>query len=102
MGPLRARRKLYANKADSRGECREGTWGVPSSVAYEVPRNEPDAIYIGLNNRDARWHDLYKLRISSGERQLIRENTDRLDGYQFDNAGKLRLATFQKTATTSC
>jgi len=38
-------------------------------------------------------HDLYKLRISSGERQLIRENTDRLDGYQFDNAGKLRLAT---------
>ncbi len=47
-------------------------------------------------------HDLYKLRISSGERQLIRENTDRLDGYQFDNAGKLRLATFQKTATTSC
>ncbi len=54
MGPLRARRKLYANKADSRGECREGTWGVPSSVAYEVPRNEPDTIYIGLNNRDAR------------------------------------------------
>ena len=60
---------------------------------YEVPRSEPDAIYVGLNNRDARWHDLYKLRISSGERQLIRENTDRFDGYQFDNAGKLRLAT---------
>lgn len=60
---------------------------------YEVPRTEPDTIYVGLNNRDAKWHDLYKLRISSGERQLMRQNTDRFDGYRFDNAGKLRLAT---------
>src|SRR5688572_23331234 len=36
---------------------------------YEVPRSEPDTIYVGLNDRDARWHDLYKLRISTGERQ---------------------------------
>ncbi len=60
---------------------------------YDAPRNDPDAIYIGLNNRDARWHDLYKLRISTGERQLIKENTEHYDGYSFDNAGKLRLAT---------
>ena len=60
---------------------------------YEVPRSEPDTIYVGLNDRDARWHDLYKLRISTGERQLIKQNTDRFDGYQFDNKGKLRLAT---------
>jgi dipeptidyl aminopeptidase/acylaminoacyl peptidase len=60
---------------------------------YEVPRNEPDVIYVGLNNRDARWHDLYKLRISTGERQLVRQNTDRYDDYRFDNTGKLRLAT---------
>ena len=60
---------------------------------YDVPRSDPDAIYVGLNNRDARWHDLYKVRISSGDRQLVRENTERYDGYQFDNTGKLRLAT---------
>ena len=42
------------------------------AVIYDVPRTDPDAIYVGLNNRDARWHDLYKLRISTGERQLIR------------------------------
>jgi dipeptidyl aminopeptidase/acylaminoacyl peptidase len=63
------------------------------ALIYDVPRSEPDAIYIGLNDRDARWHDLYKLRISSGERQIIRQNTDRFDDYGFDNAGKLRLAT---------
>lgn len=60
---------------------------------YDVPRSDPDTIYIGLNDRDARWHDLYKLRISSGERQMLKQNSDRFDGYQFDNAGKLRLAT---------
>ena len=60
---------------------------------YEMPRSEPDAIYVGLNDRDARWHDLYKVRISTGERQLIRQNTDRFDGFLFDNTGKLRLAT---------
>ena len=63
------------------------------AVIYDVPRTDPDAIYIGLNNRDARWHDLYKLRISTGDRQLVRENTERYRGYNFDNAGKLRLAT---------
>lgn len=63
------------------------------AVIYEVPRSEPDAIYVGLNDRDARWHDLYKIRVSTGERQMIRQNTDRFDSYQFDNAGKFRLAT---------
>jgi len=62
------------------------------ALIYDVPRNEPDAIYVGLNDRDPRWHDLYKLKISTGERQLLQKNTERFDGYRFDNAGKLRLA----------
>jgi dipeptidyl aminopeptidase/acylaminoacyl peptidase len=63
------------------------------ALIYDVPRTQPDTIYVGLNNRDARWHDLYKLSISTGERALVRENTERFDGYRFDNAGNLRLAT---------
>ena len=63
------------------------------ALIYNVPRSSPDTIYVGLNNRDARWHDLYALSLSSGERKLLRENTERYDGYNFDNAGKLRLAT---------
>ena len=27
------------------------------ALIYDVPRTEPDVIYSGLNNRDARWHD---------------------------------------------
>ena len=60
---------------------------------YHVPRSEPDYIYIGTNDRDQAWHDLYKVRISTGEKTLLRKNTDRLTGWVFDNAGKLRLAT---------
>ena len=60
---------------------------------YAVPKSEPDAIYVGLNDREAAWHDLYKVRISTGERQLLRKNTERLTGWVFDTKDELRLAT---------
>ncbi len=59
---------------------------------YAAPRSEPDLIYIGLNDRDKAWHDLYKLKISTGERTLLRKNTDRIVGWIFDNKDQLRLA----------
>jgi dipeptidyl aminopeptidase/acylaminoacyl peptidase len=58
-----------------------------------VPKNDPDIIYIGLNDRDKAWHDLYKLKLSTGEKTLVRKNTERIVGWDFDLAGNLRLAT---------
>jgi dipeptidyl aminopeptidase/acylaminoacyl peptidase len=63
------------------------------AIIYAVPRSEPDAIYVGLNDRDRAWHDLYKVKISTGERTLLRQNTERLTGWIFDNKDQLRLAT---------
>ncbi|HEV8506112.1 MAG TPA: S9 family peptidase [Chitinophagaceae bacterium] len=62
---------------------------------YSVPKSDPDALYIGLNDRDKKWHDLYKLKISTGEKTLLRQNsdTDRITGWIFDWSDKLRLAT---------
>src|SRR4029079_13495877 len=60
---------------------------------YAVPRSEPDAIYVGLNDRDAAWHDLYKVKISTGERTLVRKNTERITAYFCDLKDQLRLAT---------
>ena len=57
-----------------------------------VPYSDPDAIYVGINDRDKAWHDLYKVKISTGERTLISENHDRYQGMVFDNADKMRLA----------
>ena len=66
--------------------------GVRAAI-YAVPRSEPDAIYIGLNDRDKAWHDLYKVKISTGERTLMRKNTERITAYYFDLKDQLRLAT---------
>jgi dipeptidyl aminopeptidase/acylaminoacyl peptidase len=59
----------------------------------EVPKTDPDIVYIGLNDRDKAWHDLYRLKISTGEKTLVRKNTERITGWVFDVKGSLRLAT---------
>jgi dipeptidyl aminopeptidase/acylaminoacyl peptidase len=60
---------------------------------YDVPKSDPDTIWVGLNDRDAAWHDLYKVKISTAERTLVRKNTERIAGWMFDLAGQLRLAS---------
>jgi dipeptidyl aminopeptidase/acylaminoacyl peptidase len=62
------------------------------ALIYDVPKTDPDAMHIGLNDRDPAWHDLYKVKISTGERTLIRQNTERIAGWVFDLKGQLRLA----------
>lgn len=63
------------------------------AMIQNVPESDPDAIYVGINDRDKAWHDLYKVKISTGERTLVSENKDRYQGMIFDNADKLRLAS---------
>ncbi|KAA0250520.1 MAG: S9 family peptidase [Acidobacteria bacterium] len=62
------------------------------AMIYAVPKGDPDTIWVGLNDRDAAWHDVYKVKISTGERTLVRKNTERIAGWVFDLAGQLRLA----------
>lgn len=69
-----------------------GLKGVRVEI-IDVPKTDPDTIYIGLNDRDKAWHDLYKLKLSTGEKTLVRKNTDRISGWNFDLQGNLRLAT---------
>lgn len=83
--------------------------GVPPSRAitrmnsvrtefFAAPKAKPDILYLGLNDRDPQWHDLYEVHISTGQRKLIRKNTDRISGWDFDHAGTLRLVE-RATAT---
>jgi dipeptidyl aminopeptidase/acylaminoacyl peptidase len=59
---------------------------------FAAPKNKPDVLFIGLNDRDPRYHDLYELHLSTGEKTLLRKNTEQIAGWDFDNAGNLRLA----------
>jgi dipeptidyl aminopeptidase/acylaminoacyl peptidase len=62
------------------------------AIIYAVPRNDPNTMYVGINDRDKAWHDLYKLNIATGEKTLLKQNTERVAGWVFDNAGNLKLA----------
>jgi dipeptidyl aminopeptidase/acylaminoacyl peptidase len=66
--------------------------GVRTQI-FASPKAKPDVLYIGLNDRDPKWHDLYELHISSGEKTLLRTNTEQVAIWQFDDAGALRAAT---------
>ncbi len=58
---------------------------------YQVSKNNPDLMFIGLNDRDKAWHDLYSLKISTGELKLIYENKERITSYTFDWDDNLRI-----------
>ena len=65
-------------------------------MLFEAPKSDPDVVYIGLNDRDKAWHDLYKLKISTGEKTLLRKNTDRVTGWSFDLQGPVAVGDAQR------
>jgi hypothetical protein len=67
-----------------------------------VSQKDADLVWVGLNDRDKAWHDLYRLNISTGKLTLAYENKDRIMGYDFDRDDNLRLLsrTDQKGTTT--
>jgi dipeptidyl aminopeptidase/acylaminoacyl peptidase len=59
---------------------------------YSVPENRPGEIIVGLNDRDPTYHDVYRVDIATGERELMIENTQGVGFYLFDLEGNVRLA----------
>lgn len=51
----------------------------------------PGVAVIGMNDRDPRWHDMYRVNVSTGERTLLLEN-DRFGNVWVDNDLRVRLA----------
>ena len=69
-----------------------------SKVAARInalPKNTPNIIYIGLNDRDERYHDAYRVDITTGDRTLIKKNEKEIAAWIYDLAGNLKLALRQ-------
>lgn len=67
-----------------------------------VSIKNPDLMMVSLHDRDKAWHDLYQLKISTGELTKIYENKDRVTGYGFDWDDTLRiLSKTDEKGTTS-
>src|SRR5690606_3101393 len=58
-----------------------------------VSDRHPDTILVGMNDRDPKWHDLYRVDLASGERQLVENNDQEIAGYLADADYALRYAS---------
>ncbi len=65
--------------------------GVRAQI-YSVPKNAPEVILVGMNDRDPSFHDIYKVDIATGERVLVKQNDEGVGFWMFDLEGELRLA----------
>lgn len=61
------------------------------AIILEVPKNNPNIIFVGLNDRNPQLHDVYQINLKDGSRKLIWQNDQNIIGWQFDLKGNLRL-----------
>lgn len=56
-----------------------------------ISRKHKDRILVGLNNRDAKWHDVHSLNLKTGKLTLVQRNSG-YAGFLADDDLKLRMA----------
>lgn len=64
----------------------------PAARIENVSHRFPDTILVGLNTRDPRYHDLYRLDIRTGALSLFQQNPD-FAGFVTDDDYQVRFAT---------
>ena len=64
---------------------------VRAQIIDRLERNENE-ILVGLNKRDPRIFDVYRINVNTGDMQMIAENPGNYTGWATDWDGKLRIA----------
>lgn len=59
-----------------------------------LPKQRPGIAYVGINDRDERYHDVYQIDLSTGNRSLIQLNDHAIADWVFDRSGTLRLGVY--------
>ena len=60
---------------------------------YDLSRLHPGSVMVGMNDRDPKWHDLYRVDLASGQRTLVEKNTLEFAEYMVDPDFKVRMAS---------
>jgi hypothetical protein len=63
----------------------------PKARIEQVSPKFPDTILVGLNARDPRYHDLYRVNIRTGERTFVQQNPG-FEGFVTDDDYRVRFA----------
>jgi dipeptidyl aminopeptidase/acylaminoacyl peptidase len=53
---------------------------------------DPDHLLVGLNKRDPRFFDVYRINVNTGTAELAAENPGNISGWMTDHDGKIRVA----------
>jgi dipeptidyl aminopeptidase/acylaminoacyl peptidase len=69
--------------------------GVQAQV-WAMSERRPNEVIVGLNNRDARYHDAWRIDLRTGKRTLVYQNTRGFGDFDFDADNRLRLARESK------
>jgi dipeptidyl aminopeptidase/acylaminoacyl peptidase len=64
--------------------------GIRATIV-SVPEATPKRILVGLNDRDARYHDVYEVDLETGDRELLIQNDEQVAGWQADLDGRIRM-----------
>ncbi|NIL99359.1 MAG: alpha/beta fold hydrolase [Planctomycetales bacterium] len=79
--------------AEGRGEQADPTGQNRVRARVEsVSHRRPDEILIGLNDRDPRYHDVYRVNILTGQKQLAQKNPG-YRGFVIDEDYRIRFAS---------
>ncbi|MGV8931896.1 MAG: S9 family peptidase [Luteimonas sp.] len=75
------------------GEARDlSPFAKTRAVVSGVSPLHPESILVGMNDRDSKWHDLYRVNLADGKRTLVEKNTQSLAGYLSDGNYTVRMA----------
>lgn len=66
--------------------------GVKAQIEA-VSHRFPSEILVGLNDRDPQVHDVYRVNIESGSRELVEQNDENFMGYLIDDDYRVRFAS---------
>jgi dipeptidyl aminopeptidase/acylaminoacyl peptidase len=66
-------------------------YGSIQARIFSVPEATPDKMIVGINDRDLQVHDVYRIDLNTGERELVLENSESVAGWSTDLAGNVRL-----------
>ena len=94
--------RLYAVEPEVIGEAGVGARDFTpmeniTAQIYAVPKETPNQIVIGLNDREAQVHDVYRLDLQTGDRTLLIQNDGTIAGWAVDLEGNVRLAYRQSS-----
>ena len=68
--------------------------GVQTRIVA-TPREKPEYVIVGINDRDPALHDLYMINIITGERELLFKNNHNIMSWTVDDHGRVRFASRQ-------